>query len=101
MRFIEPMKRIAFLKLRLLVSSTSPSSNGLTRTARVSEYRRDEMCGEPDIFVTHGQVDVEEDQNSREEESEQKIRPIRDGVRGIQIWIEKYEDDQHQSRKEE
>jgi len=59
------------------------------------------MERKPHVGVPHGLVDVNEDENSREKESEQQVRPIRDCVRRIEIRIKKNENDKHQSREEE
>ena len=59
------------------------------------------MGDKPNVVIPHVLEDVDKDQDSREQESEKDVRPIRDSVRGIQVRIQKYEDDQHQSREEE
>jgi hypothetical protein len=59
------------------------------------------MEREPHVGVAHGLVDVDEDENSREKESEQQVRPIRDSVRRIETWIKKGENNKDQPWEEQ
>jgi len=59
------------------------------------------MERKPHVGVPHGLVDVNEDENSREKESEQQVRPIRDSVRRIETWIKKGENNKDQPWKEQ
>jgi hypothetical protein len=59
------------------------------------------MEREPHVGVPHGLVDVDKDENSREKESEQQVRPIRDSVRRIETWIKKGENNKDQPWKEQ
>ena len=58
------------------------------------------MGDKPNVVVSHILEDIDQDQDPRHKETEQEIRPIRDGVRRIQIWIQKKEDEQYQPGKE-
>ena len=59
------------------------------------------MDYEPDILVAHVLIDVNQDENSRKEQAEQNIRPVRETIRRVDLRIEQYEDDKNQPREEE
>ena len=58
------------------------------------------MGDKPNVVVSHILEDIDQDQDPRHKETEQKIRPVRDAVRRIQGWIKKNEDEQYQSGEE-
>ncbi len=89
-------------KERRLVFASPPSTpDSLPRPARIREHRGDEVGDEPDIFVTHVLIDVDQDQHAWKQESQEYVSPDRDRVRRIEIWIEKEEYDENQPREKE
>jgi hypothetical protein len=69
--------------LILRFGASSPSFSRFAAAAEIGQDHHDQMRGEPDVFVAHILVDIDQDQNARRENAEQNVGLLRHGIFGI------------------
>jgi len=79
----------------------APASDSLARSTDIREHGGDEVDDEPDIFVAHVLIDVDEDQHPGKEKPEKYVRPVGQAIRRIELRIEEYEDEKNKPREED
>ena len=99
-KFLDDQKRRYFVASVVCRTSAS-AAVGFAASAQVGEDRDDQVGGEPDVFVAHRLIDVDQDQDAAEEDSEQDVCPLRDLVRREEVREHQQIDQHHDPRGEE
>lgn len=74
---------------------------GFAAASEVCHDGDDQMGDEPDIFVAHVLIDIDQDEHSRENDAEQDVGPLRNAVRREEVRIHRQIDEHHDPREEQ
>ena len=84
--------------LRLVLPPlSSPSASSCAATSKICDQHYDEVGDKPEVIGTHTLINIDQDQNSRHENAEQNVRPLRNSILGIDI--EEKINEQYDARK--
>ncbi len=81
--------RLSFTKSCLAVTASMTTADRFAAPAQVSEDGGYKVRDEPHIFIANVLVDINKDQDPRDEKAHQYIGPLRDIVRRVVLLKEK------------
>lgn len=88
-------------KKEKLVVPVRAAAVGFAAASQVCHDGDDQMGDEPDIFVAHVLIDIDQDEHSRENDAEQYVGPLRNAVRREEVGIHRQIDEHHDPREEQ